>query len=242
MKQLVNIIMLIIFFVINFQVYGQSKNLYGRYYKVEDDNLGSVYCIDVNGMQLNFMSSSQPGIPEDTLAICDFKWVDKSLIEVNSIKDPCIEAFKSMIIFQTKDSTINNDSIMVIFKIPTRKELVIDLLSDTSTFNFIRDCEYNLEYNQSKQVLFINKNSVEISFTVKPKVVIPSTITGYLYSILRFWEPEVKINDNINKIIIEIPAINDEYFERYYIKGEYARVINDKIIWRGVTYKKDNSI
>lgn len=230
------------FFVINFQVYGQSKNLYGRYYEIEDSNLGSVYCIDVNGMQLNFMSSSQPGIPEDTLAICDFKWVDKSFIEVNSIKDPFIEASKSMIIFQTKDSTINNDSIMVIFKIPTQGELVIHLLSDTSSFDFIRDCEYKLEYNQSKQVLFINKNSVKISFTVKQKDVTPSTLTGYLYSILEFLQAEVVINDNINKIIIEIPAINDEFFERYYIKGEYARVINDKIIWRGVTYKKDNSI
>lgn len=235
MKQLVNIVMLIMFFVINFQVYGQSRILDGRYY---EKNIHFEY-LTINGEQFNFIRDWGRGIwREDTLAICNFKWVDKSLIEVNSIKDPSMEASKSMIIFQTKDSTINNDSIMVIFKIPTQEELVIHLSSDTSAFSFIRDYKYKLEYNQSKKVLFINKNSVKISFSIRPKDVIPSTLDGYFYSILEFLQPDVKINDNINKIIIEIPAINDEFFERYYIKGEYARVINDKIIWRGVTYKK----
>lgn len=236
MKQYVNIIMLIILFIINFQIYGQSRKLDGRYY---EKNIHFEY-LTINGEKLNFIRDWGKRIwREDTLAICNFKWVDKSLIEVNSIKDPFIEATKSMIIFQTKDSTINNDSIMVIFKVPIQEKLEIYLSSYISIFNLTSDYNYNLEYNQSKEVLFINKNNMKISFTVKPKDVIPSTLYGYFYSILEFNSPEVKINDNINKIIIEILAINKVFFERYYIKGEYARVINNRIIWRGVTYKKE---
>ena len=35
-----------------------------------------------------------------------------------------------------------------------------------------------------------------------------------------------------------MPGITNSFFETYYIRGDYARMTKDGIIWKGIIYRK----
>lgn len=39
-------------------------------------------------------------------------------------------------------------------------------------------------------------------------------------------------------IEISIPPLTNSFFEKYYVKGEYARIVCDTIIWKGRKFKR----
>lgn len=55
-------------------------------------------------------------------------------------------------------------------------------------------------------------------------------------SYLAYRTPVLNLYDDCTEIIIN--GIDDNYFGRYYINGEYARVIGDKIVWREHIFEK----
>ena len=36
----------------------------------------------------------------------------------------------------------------------------------------------------------------------------------------------------------EIPALDDSFFERYFVEGEYAKVSGNTITWKGMVFRK----
>ncbi len=84
-------------------------------------------------------------------------------------------------------------------------------------------------------------NNIEtMTFYIVPDYVFPHSYDGLFYGIVGF-DPfrEIQIEKNVNHISIEIPAINDAFFERYYLKGDYAKVSNDTITWKGDVFVKE---
>lgn len=59
---------------------------------------------------------------------------------------------------------------------------------------------------------------------------------GYVYYEL----PGISVNKNVNNIHIEIPDITSDYFTQYLINGELLKIEDEKIIWHGVLFTKNN--
>ena len=67
----------------------------------------------------------------------------------------------------------------------------------------------------------------------------PHTSDGLFYGIVGFdLFQEYQMEKNINHISIEIPAMDDSFFEKYYVKGDYAKISKDTITWKGEVFIK----
>lgn len=167
----------------------------------------------------------------DTLAECTIKRIDANFIELNSTSPHQI-VYQRLKVLQFSDSTVN-DSIKVSFSIPyQRNNLEISVF--TNTFKI-----FDLNYSQNRRELMLPKDVKVITFTVSPgQYFTPHGVDGTFFGILYYSSIEYTIEKGINHIEIKIPAIDDSFFEKYYVKGDYARVTNNSITWKGKVYKK----
>lgn len=207
--------------------FGQKKDISGTYFSKSGTK------IEIIGNELNYIIPQihSPVWSNDTLAKCTFKWVDVNFIELNSTP-PNILALKGLKVVQFSDSTIN-DSIKVSFLIlHQRSNLKISVYTNTfKTFDFI--------YSKSSRELMLPNNVESITFYIVPEHMIPHTSDGLFYGIVGFDSfQEYKIEKNINHISMEIPAIDDSFFEKYYVKGDYAKISKDTITWKGEVFMK----
>ena len=207
-------------------VFGQKRDLSGIYHTK------SGKCIKVDGdkLYLIIQQSHSPVWYNDTLAKCTFKWVDSNFIELNSMS-PNIIAYEGLKVIQTLASTIK-DSIKVSFSIPHQSNLKISVYTNTfKTFDLI--------YSKNSRELMLPSNIKTISFAIKPEHTISHTSDGLFYGIVGFDSmQEYQIEKEVNHISIELPAINDSFFEMYYVKDEYAKVSRNKIEWKGEVFIK----
>ena len=204
-----------------------SNNISGTYYSPSGTR------IEIKGNELFYIVPNvyTPVWHNDTLAKCLFKWIDANFIEINTTS-PTIYGRNGIKVVQSFDPTIA-DSIKVSFIIPyQRSNLKIQLY--TNAFKTIE-----FKYSKSRRELMIPNNVESISYYISPEQLIPHTSDGLFYGVVGFDSyQEYRIEKNINHISIEIPAIDDSFFEQYFIKGEYARIKKGAIIWKGEIFKK----
>lgn len=184
-------------------------------------------CIEIKGNQFKFFipESEHPTYINDTLAACTMNKISADLIEINSVP-AYVAGLKGFRVVQYVDSN-KTDSVKVTFSIPyTRSNLDVSVFSERFRLT--------LSYCKNRKFLFIPKNCKEISILVSPgNNIIPHSFDGSYYGVLFFSYYEYSIKDHCDSISVEIPAIDDSFFEKYYIKGEYARIVNETIIWKG---------
>lgn len=167
----------------------------------------------------------------DTLAKCHYKWVDADYIEINSVVTTDY-AREGLTVNQVYNHALN-DSIKIVFSFPCYiYDLIINIHTDT--FNTI-SFTYSKK-NNSITIPLITKN---FSFDISPQCIKPHTADGLFYGSVVF-EPfqKYRIEENMNLIEINIPALSDTYFEQYYIKSDYIKVYSNKVIWKGETFRK----
>lgn len=212
----------------SFYAFGQKKDISGTYFS----KFGTK--IEIIGNDLNYIIPQiQPPVVwgNDTLAKCTFKWVDTNLIELNSTS-PNILVLKGLKVVQFSDSTIN-DSIKVSFLIPHQRW---NLKISVYTNNFK---EFNFIYSKNSRDLMLPNNVESITFSIEPERIMPHTSDGQFYGIVAFSSfQEYQIEKNTNHISIEIPAIDDSFFERYCVTGDYAKISENTITWKGEVFKK----
>ena len=223
------IVIILLSFVYIFSL-GQM-NLTGIYCNESD------MCIKIENDKFYFIVEQGYSIfwCNDTLAECTFKWIDDNFIELNSTP-PYILAEKDFKIIQSWDSTIV-DSIKVSFSIPHQIcDLNIEILAWRNSLKI-----FNLNYSKNNRELMLPNNIRTIMFTISPQEYRPSHGSSGLYYGILYYAPPIEnfvIEKNVNHIFIEIPAMDDSFFERYYIKGEYAQISRNKIEWKGEVFTK----
>ena len=80
---------------------------------------------------------------------------------------------------------------------------------------------------------------IEIHFCINPESIMPHSSDGRFYGIVCLDSyTNIKIEENVNSIIIDLPALNNSFFEQYYVVDEYAKVKNNCIFWKGDVFKK----
>ncbi|SHF03278.1 hypothetical protein [Dysgonomonas macrotermitis] len=222
-------ILLIMFCQICLLSFGQ-KNIYGIY----SNESGADVLITKDKFYLIIPSNHNPVWYNDTLAECTYNKVATNFIELNSIPLNIIALQKTKII-QSIDPQIE-DSIRISFSIPYNNgNLIIEIYTNENKI-------FNLNYKaNSHSDLMLPNTTRTIMFTIAPeKSVLSHTPDGLFYGALFYSSIEYSIEKNINCIDINIPTIDNSFFEKYYIKGDYARIVNDSIIWKGEIYKKSS--
>ena len=209
--------------------FGQSKNIDGAYFS----NFGTK--IEITNNELVYIEPQvhAPIWANDTLAKCTFVWVDDDFIEINS-GSPVIHGVEGLRVTQHQDPLLS-DSIKVTFSLPYYQgNLNITVYTNTLE-------GFKLNYSEIHKELALPSNVKSITFYIEPDHILPHTPDGLFYGAIGFLPfREYKIGENNNCILIEIPAINDSFFERYYIRGDYARVSKDSITWKGELFLKSN--
>lgn len=219
---------LLIFSIFSVFVSFAQKELSGYYYSKS----GTYIEIKNNMFKLIMPNNAINGWYSNVMAEGIIKQVSTSFIELNTDKDFMIEAIKNIEISQRIDSVVA-DSIKVRFLIPyQRSKLKISI----STNNFRT---FELDYSDNNKELNIPSDVKSISFYISPDYIQAHTSEGLFYGTVGFDSMiEYPVENYANVLEIQIPSLNDSFFETYRIKGDYAQIVNDSIIWKGEVYKK----
>ncbi len=187
---------------------------------------------------LFFIEPNSGVVYDDTLAITKIKKVSENLIELNSAVDAKRNVFFSMRDTAKYDPTLRWDSIRVNFNFPNiRNEKlfvrvsVMTLRRTYKYFSFIYDSN-----NRSIKV------PSEINhFEIQVGIFAPGNfdLNGLYYGI-QYFQPhtEFRLQEGKNNIEITIPGIDDAFFYRHYFYGDYARIGENSVTFKGVTYRK----
>lgn len=228
MKQPYRLICLLLCWSVNLLAQAQGKDISGEYIHKK---YGTKIEIDGHNFRL-IEPHVYPAVwHNDTLAKCTFKWADKHFIEINS-KSPVTTALSEMSITESADSSLN-DSIAIKFNIPHQGMLLIDV-SDNNFKN------HRFKYSLNKQTAIkLPKGIKKFGFSVGPEEIHPHTPDGSFWGVTCFCPIlDFDIEKGTNLIEINLPTINDSFFEQYYVVDEYVRVENNKLYWKGEVYIK----
>ena len=151
-----------------------------------------------------------------------------SFIELNTPL-PDIVGNEGLKVVQSADSSSSLDSIKLSFKIPYQRGLRISVCTNPGFGYFF----------QSKREFVIPKTVKSFSFTIFNEQIKPHTVNCLFYGAIDF-NPlrKYQIEENTNHISIEIPALDDSFFERFFLEGDYARVSENTITWKGEVFHK----
>lgn len=220
---------IILLFCISGSIHSQI-NISGKFC----DDSGIYLYIEDNTFKLIIPNPARNGIYSEIMAEDKFNQINKSFIELNSIVSPYEKVSRSLKIDRRlNDSHI--DSLKVEFIIPyTRGNLTIVVYTDKFK-------TYKLRYSTNQHYLYIPRNVERIAIHIEPIDIEEHSIDGRFFGLVGFdFLEEFTIESNTNEIIFDIPAIDNSFFETYYVKGEYAQITKDSIIWKGNRYVKCN--
>ena len=227
-------------FLLVFCAFGHKKDIHKKDIQIKDIS-GTYYNesgfrIEIFGNEFNCIVTHPHARfwSIDTLAKCTFKWIDDSFIELNTPL-PDIVGNEGLKVVQSADSSSSLDSIKLSFLIPNQWDLKITVSTNTlQNFDFI--------YSKINRELSLPNNIESFSFHIAPTRLIAHLIAHSIncfYGAVGFDSlREYQIEKNTNHISIEIPALDDAFFDRWFIKGEYAKVTKNTITWKGEVFRK----
>jgi len=177
----------------------------------------------------------------DTLAHCTYQRMEDGFIEVSTIlSDKLI--YESIDIMQSYDANLR-DSVRyeIDFACSTMKYQLLwefqwreyqrDFYSNTQkSYTFKED-----DFRYCEYITIIPENWEE-SFNVQNGSLCPFDFDISLFD--DSWK-RLLIKPN-NVMHISIPLLTDNYFHRLQLKGEYMRMTDDAIVWRGMNFVRDN--
>ena len=162
----------------------------------------------------------------DTLAQCTIRWIDKNFIELNSFET------SEMQVIQKQDSRLSCTKIA--FHSPYNLgELDITICTDESQHSF--------RFSQKSRECFLPMFIKSVKFIINSPKKVEHKPEGITYGRLFYKSPTFKISEGMNLLSVKMPMIDNSFFDRYYIRGNYALVKRRKIIWKGKVYIKQRS-
>lgn len=176
----------------------------------------------------------------DTLAVCSIRECGNEFIELNTTQSPSQRLYQGFSV-KTESSSDMNEHIDVYFSTLYTGKL------DISLFIFPSDSIVAFEYSQSNNKVKIPHDVESFYFKIGPKFNdIPlHDFGGCYYGVLFVASRMITIKNSrekIDRIYINIPAFTNDFFEKYYVYGEYAKITSGEITWKGRTFKKVNNI
>ena len=179
---------------------------------------------------------SYPYWYNDTLAICTIKKLSNEFWELNS-QDPYQTKTSGYKVLKKTVDNISDDSLEISFLIPyDRGKLIVSIMPT----NIFPVKNYDFFYSQSNNSIIIPQKINCFTYSIMPDEgnAIIHDVRGMNYGILFMSSESIFMESDINHIEISIPSLTNSFFEKYYVKGEYARIVGDTIIWKGRKFKR----
>lgn len=201
-----------------------ATNLNGEYLS---DN-GSKILISDSTMYYIEHQEHNPMWYNDTLAICNIRMVSDHFFEINS-PNPYEELLRNMKVHSSYTSQ-EKDSILIVFNYPYNwNDLVLSINIGLNTYRY------------QKKSVRIPISTKRFSFSVEPTEKRPiHTVEGKTYGIVCLAPIPIEIEPNANRIEIEIPTLDNHFFEKFYIKNEYVYYDEKTIKWKGDVFLKSH--
>lgn len=225
------IIVLILFIICCINIWGQEA----VYHYVHTDK--SV--IDIKDGLFYYSVPNINGIGYDTLAVCTIQRVNDNIIELNSLEQ-CNNTLNYMDIAQLPVNAGKQDSLVLQLNIPYHKgPLHIGIFEKGSSITVL---EGIYKKNCSTFMLPPNCRNKPLTLFILPEKYFYAEKDGRFFGLLYYDSlfPFI-IKDNTGEIKIEIPTIDDLFFDRYNVRGEYIWINNDSIQWKGKVWKVKHS-
>lgn len=221
------ILCLIVILLTNYSVIHAQKEIVSGVY-IED---GGGYELHIKDKEVYLILDQRysRAFESDTLAICTLKNVGNGFIELNSLTSGDLIQ-PTMVIRQEYDEFTQQKR--VIFKIPCQCDLLIEVNTD-------KNIPYSLDYPEQGSIIELPKQTDSFFYSVElERIQMPHAYGGLFYGIVRYVSDEIEFEEGKNIITISLPAMDCSFFERYNVRGDYARIIGNKIIWKGRTFTK----
>ncbi len=162
----------------------------------------------------------------DTLAICNIKVVNDHFFEISS-QYPYVDIICNMKV-SSSYTPQKKDSILIEFDYPYDwDDLMLSINIGLKT------------YYSNKKSIQIPSSTKRFSFSIEPTLKRPiHTVEGQSYGIVCLAPIPINIEPSTNKIYISLPTLDNHFFEKYYIKSDYAYYDENIIKWKGNIYVK----
>lgn len=175
----------------------------------------------------------------DTLANCTIERIDKNVLLLNSDDS---KLYDTWYVDQSKENR-SDDSIRVNFIFPYDwGDLEIHAyVSDSNTFR---------NKNGEKTLMMPKCDKYgdpikDFGFSIRPTEYFAIHRLGNSYARIYIGLLELnslkrlKVEEGVNRIDINIPAIDNWFFARYHVIDEFAYIKGNKIHWKGDVYEKE---
>ncbi len=226
-NRIINLIFLI-FMLSQTCVFSQNSKNYGVYVGQE----GETIIIENNSFKiLSDRLNIELGQDNSIVAFGDAKFLDNDFVELNSVNHH-ENVIQSTIISESENLTIK-DSLFIKFSFPFSGEYKIEIYIGGYLI------EYGMTNRSEIKVPMEKIRNQSIQFRIFNLDLSPQ-ISGYYYKALAFYYYPLYFmkNEHSNSLFISIPELTNKFFQYYFIKGEYARVKNGILWWRGNYYEK----
>lgn len=211
------------------QTLRETKDIEGVYVGQYSDK---IEIADAHFFLIDKDSPHFPQYSDDTLVVCDVRRITDHIVEISNKQQ--FEEYEKRIQISCIDSEngrpIPSDSILVHFNYPYNSvpplKICIYTESDTIT------CNRNHE-------VCIPVSARSFRCSVSPMWYRSFSVYNTYDGCLSYSSPIFDVKPSTRKIEVNMPSLDDAFFERYYITSEYLHIKGGSIYWRGEEYKNN---
>lgn len=178
------------------------------------------------------------------VVFADYFWVDDNFIKLRN--GHFFKALKKNMVIKKTRTQSCGDSISVGFKFKDSGEYEFEVtvwcdlgyrVHSGSSFKYY---SFIYSHNDETNRVIVPQKIRSLGIYVSPKSVKPlsvDSLTGYYSGFKTYSINHIHIGKKLDSIDIELRGL-DEFFGRQYVDGDYVRVVDDKLYWRGRVFEK----
>ena len=175
-------------------------------------------------------------VSDEVIAEGYYSKLGNNLLELNSDSTSSAKSVASTTRIEFEYLKSVCDSVEIVLDIPSDESIVVNLIC----IGGIDSYEVEFDYVRNKHNRIIVPRSCDIYLSIKSnRGTIPNWIPSLCFQgVQEVFIPISHIEKNCSTIQISVPGIKGNYFERMFLKGEYALKLGDTIRFKGVEFVK----
>ena len=167
-----------------------------------------------------------------------YSMVESNLLEFNSDISSSAKSVASTTRVGFEYLMYDCDSVEIALDIPSDESIVVNLICTID--GKVMPYEVEFDYVRNKHNSIIVPRPIDIILSIiSNRGTIPNWIPSSCFQgIQEIFIPICNIRNNCSKIQVSIPDITGNYFDRMFLKGEYALIEGNTIRFKGETFYK----
>ena len=178
-----------------------------------------------------------------SVAVCSLTKETDSFIRLDS-PSPNDRVMACIQFEESFSADCDPDSVYVTFDFPVRNEEFLITVCDNDTMSFKTYKE--IKYPEQKTVviprLIPSQNHFSWGISTEGSFYFEDMLHIYLPKWLWSVFPLRYRNYKTNVLHVTVPCIDDQFFSRAWIQGEYMKVCDEGLVWRGQLFKREEKL